>query len=103
EDVASWLHALGCWEPQARRRHDTLLRVYLDARRVRRALDTGLRVEYWLASACNGLSGAIRYHIALAADPASTDKQRRDAARALRSWQRVIRRAADVLSVTGCH
>jgi hypothetical protein len=25
EDVASWLHSLGCWEPEARRRHDSLL------------------------------------------------------------------------------
>ena len=32
EDVASWLQSLGCWEPQARRRHDTLLRAYLDWR-----------------------------------------------------------------------
>lgn len=47
EDVASWLHALGCWEPQARRRHDTLMRAYLDARTVRHPFDANVRLDYW--------------------------------------------------------
>lgn len=63
EDLASWLHSLGWWEPEARRRHDTLLRVYLEARSSKQRITTELRTLYWYASASNGLSGAIRYHL----------------------------------------
>jgi hypothetical protein len=100
EDVASWLHSLGCWEPEARRRHDTLMRIYLDARQDRRGFVSDLRVDYWFASASNGLSGAIRYHLAVLSDTATTDAARYDSARALGAWQRVIRRAAALLSPT---
>jgi aminoglycoside phosphotransferase (APT) family kinase protein len=100
EDVASWLHSLGCWEPEARRRHDTLMRIYLDARRDRRRFRSDLRVDYGLASASNGLSGAIRYHLAVLSDPARTEAARYDSGRALSEWQRVIRRAAALLSPT---
>jgi hypothetical protein len=31
EDVSSWLQSLGYWEPEGRRRHDTLLAAYLSA------------------------------------------------------------------------
>lgn len=31
EDLASWLQSVGCWEPEARRRHDSLFRAYLQA------------------------------------------------------------------------
>ena len=72
EDIASWLHSLGCWEPQARRRHDSLMRAYLEARRAPRIFAAELRVGYWLASVSNGLSGAIRYHLAVLADAAAT-------------------------------
>src|SRR5690606_5433668 len=103
EDIASWLHSLGCWEPEARRRHDTLMRVYLEARRTRRRFASDVRVDYWLASASNGLSGAIRYHLAVLTDPGSTDGARHEAWRALAAWQRVIRRAAALLSTKrGC-
>lgn len=61
EDVASWLQSLGCWEPAVRQRHDTLLRAYL-AHRLCPALTPDRRTGYWLAAACNGLAGAIRYH-----------------------------------------
>lgn len=101
EDVASWLHSLGCWEPQARRRHDTLVRAYLDARRVRRAFGAELRADYWFASASNGLAGAIRYHLAILGNPQSTGQARGDSQRALRAWERVVRRAAALLS-TSC-
>lgn len=100
EDVAAWLESVGCWEPEARRRHDTLLRAYLDARRVPQPLDRDLRERYWLAAAANGLSGAIRYHLSVLGDRVSTPRRRHDAHRALQAWARVIRRATVVLSTT---
>lgn len=100
EDVASWLHSLGCWEPEARRRHDTLMRIYLDARRSRRPFASDVRLDYWLASASNGLSGAIRYHLAVLSDPGSTGAAQYDSGRALFAWQRVVKRAAAFLSTS---
>jgi hypothetical protein len=100
EDVASWLHSLGCWEPEARRRHDTLMRIYLDARRDRRRFASDLRVDYWFASATNGLSGAIRYHLAVLSGSAGSSVARHDSRRALLAWQRVIRRAAAFLTTS---
>lgn len=100
EDAASWLHSLGCWEPEARRRHDTLMRIYLQARRNRRPFASDVRVDYWLASASNGLAGAIRYHVAVLSDPGSADAARCDSGRALIAWQRVVRRAAAFLSTS---
>ncbi len=98
EDIAAWLHSLGCWEPQARRRHDTLMRAYLDASAVRRPFASDLRVDYWLASVSNGLSGAIRYHLAVLSDPTTTVCARYDSVRALTAWERVVRRAAALVS-----
>jgi hypothetical protein len=98
EDIASWLHSLGCWEPEARRRHDTLMRAYLDARAVPRRFDSALRREYWLASASNGLSGAIRYHLAVLIDPVSNGRMRHDSQIALAAWQRVVRRASALVA-----
>ena len=97
EDLASWLHSLGCWEPEARRRHDTLLRAYLEARSSKQRLTAELRTLYWYASASNGLSGAIRYHLTLLANPACSSDMKSDSARILRSWERVIRRVTEVL------
>ena len=100
EDLASWLHSLGCWEPEARRAHDTLWREYLQARRAPSGLTPDLRTLYWFASASNGLAGAIRYHLAVLSDPAARPAARRDSHRALRAWERVIRRAAALLTAT---
>jgi len=100
EDIASWLHSLGCWEPQARRRHDSLMRAYLEARRVRRDFSTEVRADYWLASVSNGLSGAIRYHLSVQADPGTTAAARYSSSRALSAWERVVRRAAAILSTS---
>ncbi len=100
EDVASWLHSLGCWEPEARRRHDTLMRVYLDARAAPQRFAAHVRIDYWLASASNGLSGAIRYHLARLSGPEVSDAQRYDASRALAAWQRVMKRTAGLLSTS---
>ena len=98
EDLASWLHSLGCWEPQARRDHDSLVRAYLGARAVPRPFDAQARVEYWLASVSNGLSGAIRYHLAVLANSGSPESARIDSRRAVVAWERVVRRAAAVVN-----
>ena len=98
EDVASWLHALGCWEPEARRRHDTLLRLYLDSRQVQSRLTRELRVDYSFASVSNGLSGAIRYHLAVLGDRGSPESMCQDSARALVAWERVVRRVTPLLT-----
>lgn len=97
EDIASWLHSLGCWEPQARRRHDSLMRAYLQERHHPPAFGTDLRRDYWLASASNGLSGAIRYHLAVLSDRASSETARYHSARALPEWERVALRAASLI------
>lgn len=92
EDVASWLQSLGCWEPEARRRHDTLLQAYLEARSLKQRITTELRTLYWYASVCNGLSGAIRYHLVVLIDPACPGSAKSDSERILRSWERAVRR-----------
>jgi aminoglycoside phosphotransferase (APT) family kinase protein len=98
EDVASWLHSLGCWEPQARRRHDTLMRAFLVSGRAPRTFSSELRATYWFASVSNGLSGAIRYHLAVMTDAQATEGARANSGAALIAWERVVRRAAALLS-----
>lgn len=100
EDVASWLHSVGCWEPEARRRHDTLLRAYLESRRAPLRITPALRRDYWLASVSNGLGGAIRYHIAVVCDPASDEAGRSASQQALHAWERVVRRGAALITAT---
>jgi hypothetical protein len=90
EDVSAWLQSLGCWEPEARRRHDTLLRAYLSARRLDDALTADLRAAYWLAGASNALAGALQYHLTLAGQ---SGPRRGGAIRAATGWLRVIGRA----------
>jgi hypothetical protein len=98
EDLASWLHSLGCWEPDARRRHDTLLHAYLEERGEPRELNPQFRSRYWYASACNGLSGAIRYHLSVLSNLACSADLRCHSLRALAEWERVIRRVAAILA-----
>jgi Ser/Thr protein kinase RdoA (MazF antagonist) len=93
EDVSSWLHSLGYWEPQARRRHDTLLVRYLTARGLPPRLDRDLRDAYWLAGASNALSGALAYHLWRAMEAAAGSKQRASSLHAAGDCLRVIRRA----------
>lgn len=96
EDVSSWLQALGYWEPEARRRHDTLLAGYLSARGLAPALTRPLRDAYWFAAASNALAGALGYHLATAvraSDPGATPSARAAAAWNAADWLRVIRRA----------
>ncbi|WP_434047720.1 MULTISPECIES: phosphotransferase family protein [Sorangium] len=100
EDVSAWLQALGYWEPEARRRHDTLLGGYLAARGLSPALTRPLRDAYWFAAASNALAGALGYHLSLllagagaAGQPGAAPEARAAAARNAADWLRVIRRA----------
>ena len=93
EDVASWLQSLGHWEPEAKRRHDTLVRHYLRARGETGDIPRSLRAAYWFAAASNVLAGALRYHLAISADTAASVGARAAAMRAARDHLRVVRRA----------
>jgi Ser/Thr protein kinase RdoA (MazF antagonist) len=93
EDVSSWLQSLGYWEPETRRRHDSLLVRYLRARGAEDRLRPEFRAAYWLAGASNALSGALRYHLAVALDPRTGNARRASAVRSARDWLRVLRRA----------
>jgi aminoglycoside phosphotransferase (APT) family kinase protein len=92
EDVSSWLQSLGYWEPEGRRRHDTLLAAYLSALGMNRTLTSSLRAAYWMAGASNVLSGALLYHLDIAADPHRPQVQRTAAVKAARDALRVVRR-----------
>jgi hypothetical protein len=92
EDVSSWLQSLGYWEWQARRGHDTLLRLYLEARGLPSVLTNEVRELYWLAGACNALAGALRYHLSFVND-GWPGHVRAKHAKAACDWLRIIRRA----------
>jgi aminoglycoside phosphotransferase (APT) family kinase protein len=98
EDIASWLHSLGCWEPQARKRHDTLMRAYLESGSIPRRFDADVRDAYWLASVSNGLAGAIRYHVTVLANAHATQEAHAHSGLALIAWERVVRRAAGLVN-----
>jgi aminoglycoside phosphotransferase (APT) family kinase protein len=100
EDAAAWLHSVGCWDAEVRRRHDMLLGIYLSARSEKIPFNAELRDNYSLAAACNGLTGAIRYHLSVAADSASPPRTRARAQQALEHWQRIVRRGCAVLTST---
>jgi hypothetical protein len=93
EDVASWLVSLGHHEPEARRRHDTLLCGYLAARGLSPRLVPGVRRAYWIAAASNALAGALRYHVVRSGDPSVPERCREAASGTARAWLRVLRRA----------
>lgn len=97
EDVSSWLHSLACWVPEARRRHDTLLQAYLRARQMPLTLNSSLRVQFYFASACNGLSGAIRYYVSVSGDPLTPAPARALARQGLAAWERLMRHVAGLL------
>jgi hypothetical protein len=94
EDVSSWVHSLASWEPEARRRHDTLLRHY---RAVcsdsPSTLSADFREACVLAGACNALAGALRYHLAVLQDRERSDREQFDSYQAAADWLRIIRRA----------
>jgi aminoglycoside phosphotransferase (APT) family kinase protein len=94
EDVSSWLQSLGCWEYEVRRRHDTLLQLYMGGRGMAPNLVRAVRDAYWLAAACNTLSGALEYQLAVALDTKRRSANERAGALTLaRRHLRVIRRA----------
>lgn len=93
EDVSSWLQSVSYWEPEGRRRHDTLLAAYLSALGMDRRLTDSLRAAYWMAAASNALSGTLLHHLCIARDGRQSSRQRAAAARAARDALRVIRRA----------
>lgn len=96
EDVSSWLQSLAYWEPEARRRHDTLLMSYVRARGHEPRLSSSLRGAYWMAAGSNALAGALRYYC-WKADAANDLSQRSRAIHAVRDWMRMVERA-DALS-----
>lgn len=92
EDVSSWAQSLSTWEPEMRRRHDSLLQRYLVARGLSPRLSTELRDLYWFAAASNALAGALGVHLeALAAQPEPDPDG--PSARSARDWLRVARQA----------
>lgn len=93
EDASSWLMSLGCCEPGARRRHDTLLRTYLQASGGACVLSKELRQAYWLAGASNALAGALLHHLQSLADAERSRHDLFHAQRAAHGWMRVLRRA----------
>lgn len=92
EDVASWLQSLAYWEPEVRRRHDTLFMGYLAARGLAARLTSELRDLYWIAAACNAFSGALLYHLAVASEGHDRVAAERSA-QCARDWIRILRRA----------
>jgi hypothetical protein len=93
EDVCSWLQSLSFWEPEPKRRHDTLLRKYLIGRGMPDELGPELRERYWLAGASNAFGGALRYHVAQMGSAFNSHAERVAAAAAVRDWLRILARA----------
>jgi hypothetical protein len=93
EDVMSWLQSLGFWEPHARRIQDCLLRDYRRACGLDDSLTPAYRSACWLAGACNGMAGALRYHLTVAADAQRDPETRRVSSMAAADWLRIVRRA----------
>jgi hypothetical protein len=93
EDLSSWVSSVGLWEPEARRVHDTLLRRYLASRDSAQQLSQQFRDACCLAGACNALSGALRYHLAVLADERRNRREQRASDRAAADWLRIVRRA----------
>jgi hypothetical protein len=92
EDVSTWLQSLSTWEPEARRRHDTLFSRYLAARGLAPRLTSDVRDLYWFAAASNALAGALAFHLATLAEQPRYDPSS-PAACAARAWLRALRQA----------
>jgi hypothetical protein len=93
EDVVSWVHSLAMWEPEARRRHDTMLQRYLVARGGAGTLSRSFRDACILAGACNALAGALRYHLTVLQASGASVGAKADSYRAAADWLRIVRRA----------
>jgi len=94
EDVSSLLQSLGYWEPEWRRRHDTLLADYLFAFGTEPTLTSSVRAAYWMAGASNVLAGALLHHLCIATDCRQSTSRRRAAGNAAQDALRVIRCAS---------
>jgi hypothetical protein len=92
EDVSTWLQSLSTWEPEARRRHDTLFSRYLAARGLAPRLTADVRDLYWFAAASNALAGALAFHLATLAEQPRYDPSSPPAC-AARAWLRALRQA----------
>lgn len=92
EDISSWLHSVGLWEPEVRQRHDSLLQYYCAVHGGRR-FSQDMRAAYWLAGASNALSGALLHHLRAAGDRTLSASHRSKSIRAAHDWLRIIRRA----------
>jgi hypothetical protein len=99
EDVSSWVHSLSLWEPEAMRRHDTLLRRYLVACGGGSTLSPTFREACVLAGACNALAGALRYHLSLLEAPETSPRAKFHSYRAAADWLRILRRADQCFAV----
>jgi hypothetical protein len=91
EDVSSFLQSVGYWEPEVRRRHDSLLSGYLSLYGWTGGITSDVRAAYWLAGASNAFAGALNYYFDLA--QSAVGRARLSAARNAGDWLRVIRRA----------
>lgn len=93
EDISSWLQSLGCYEWEAKRRHDKLLCDYLSEIGQERKITSSLRAAYWIAGARNALAGALLHFICAVKDEKRNKRERAEAFRAAQNWTRVILRA----------
>ncbi len=93
EDVSSVLQSLRQWEPEAMTAHDTLLRRYLSALGMDGRLTGGVRSAYWVAAACNILSGALTLHLGQALEHGRDERQKAEAVAMAQNCLRVVRRA----------
>lgn len=89
EDVSSWLQTLRYWEPNAAKRHDSLLKSYLESRGL--PMTRELRDAYWVSAGSNVLAGALRFQVTQAAG--TTGRAREHAVGQTMEWLRVVRRA----------
>jgi hypothetical protein len=93
EDVSSWLQSLSYWEPEAARRHDTLLSLYLSARGTSAASLATLRPLYWIAAASNVLAGALDHHLMMCLHNPPGSATRVTSFCCARDCLRIVRRA----------
>jgi hypothetical protein len=99
EDISSWVHSLSLWEPEAKRRHDMLLKRYLVARGDGSTLSSTFREACVLAGACNALAGALRYHLSVLEAPETSPRAKFESYRAAADWLRILRRADECFAV----
>ena len=97
EDLSSWVHTVGFWEPEARRRHDTLFQRFLRSSGNAGSLSREYRDALVLAGGSNALAGALRYHLAVVMDTARPPRQQYNSFLAASDWLRILRRADAVL------